>query len=75
VERVDGVKGISDRPVIRAPEAGIIFTRIDPMDPNTSMLVRTRPGWEELRAAILGLLPSRFISFDLCKYLNYCAVP
>ena len=59
MEKVEGVEGISSRPVLRVPEAGVIFTRIDPMDVNTSMLVRTRPGWEELRAAILGLLPNK----------------
>lgn len=59
VEPVEGVPGIPDRPVLRAPEEGVIFTRINPMETKTSMLIRTRPGWEELKAAILGVLPSR----------------
>ena len=32
----------------------VIFTRIDPSQGNTSMVIRPRPGWEELRAFLAG---------------------
>ena len=37
------------RPVVRLP-GGVVLTRIDPMRPETSMIMRIRPGWEELRS-------------------------
>lgn len=37
-----------NRLVVRIPELGLIFTRIDPSNKETSMLFRVRPGWPEL---------------------------
>jgi RNA polymerase II C-terminal domain phosphatase-like 1/2 len=42
------------RPVIRLQQGLIILTRIDPLNPKTSMLLRVRPGWNELRAFLAG---------------------
>lgn len=36
------------RPVARMPELGLIFTRIDPANKETSMVFRVRPGWSDL---------------------------
>ena len=49
------VAGSIQRPVIRRMDKAVVFTRIIPEQPETSMIVRFRPGWEELRAVILGL--------------------
>lgn len=38
------------RPVIRLKEGRIVLTRINPADRSTSVIVRVRPGWEELRS-------------------------
>ncbi|XP_078159971.1 CDPK adapter, putative (DUF1423) isoform X3 [Carex rostrata] len=37
------------RPVIRLLDRGIILTRINPSKRDTSVLVKIRPGWEEIR--------------------------
>ena len=43
------------RPVLRLPGGGgVVLTRIDPARRDTSMLVRVRPGWDELRAFLTG---------------------
>eukprot|EP00200_Dunaliella_tertiolecta_P007936 CAMPEP_0202376530 /NCGR_PEP_ID=MMETSP1127-20130417/7007_1 /ASSEMBLY_ACC=CAM_ASM_000462 /TAXON_ID=3047 /ORGANISM="Dunaliella tertiolecta, Strain CCMP1320" /LENGTH=841 /DNA_ID=CAMNT_0048974333 /DNA_START=163 /DNA_END=2685 /DNA_ORIENTATION=- len=44
------------RPVIRLQDGLIILTRIDPLNSKTSMLLRVRPGWNELRAFLAGEL-------------------
>ncbi|KAK9817895.1 hypothetical protein WJX72_003895 [[Myrmecia] bisecta] len=44
------------RPVIRLPNQGVVFTRIDPERRETSMIMRTRPGWEALRAYLTGAM-------------------
>lgn len=41
--------GVTQRPVIRLP-GGIVLTRIDPSQKDTSMIMRIRPGWDALRA-------------------------
>ena len=41
------------RPVLRLP-SGVVLTRIDPARRDTSMLVRVRPGWDDLRAFLTG---------------------
>ena len=41
--------GVTQRPVIRLP-GGIVLTRIDPLQKDTSMIMRIRPGWDALRA-------------------------
>ena len=51
---------VTFRPVIRLPSphcrgGQMIFTRIDPANVGTSMLVHVRPGWEELHAYLAGL--------------------
>lgn len=38
------------RPVIRLPELGLVFTRIDAERRETSMIMHIRPGWSSLRA-------------------------
>ena len=47
------------RPVIRLPSphvrgGSIVFTRIDPANRGTSMIIHTRPGWNELYAYLSG---------------------
>jgi RNA polymerase II C-terminal domain phosphatase-like 1/2 len=41
------------RPVVRLGN-GLFLTRIDPAIRQTSMLVRFRPGWQDLRKALAG---------------------
>ena len=56
----------TSRPVIRCMDRGFILTRIDPAQKETSMLVRIRPGWDDLRAQILGQNPR-----CACKLLSF----
>lgn len=49
-----GDANTTDRVVIRLPDYGLIFTRIDKYRRETSMIVRPRPGWNELRAYMAG---------------------
>jgi hypothetical protein len=37
-----------ERPVIRIPELGLIFSRIVADLPHTSLIMHVRPGWEDL---------------------------
>ena len=51
---------VTFRPVIRLPSphcrgGQMIFTRIDPANVGTSMLVHVRPGWEEMHGYLAGL--------------------
>jgi RNA polymerase II C-terminal domain phosphatase-like 1/2 len=51
---------VTFRPVIRLPSphcrgGQMIFTRIDPANKGTSMLVHVRPGWEEMYGYLAGL--------------------
>ena len=51
---------VTFRPVIRLPSphcrgGQMIFTRIDPANKGTSMLVHVRPGWEEMHGYLAGL--------------------
>lgn len=39
---------LQERPVIRL-QGGVVLTRIDPSNRDTSMIMRIRPGWEALR--------------------------
>ncbi|CAN7031891.1 hypothetical protein IGI04_031127 [Brassica rapa subsp. trilocularis] len=48
------------RPLIRLPEKNIILTRINPMIRDTSVLVRMRPSWEELRSYLTAKGRKRF---------------
>lgn len=43
-----------DRPVIRLDQPPVMLTRIDPAKKETSMILRPRPGWEELRSYLAG---------------------
>ena len=43
------------RPVLRLTGWGVHLTRIFPEDRSTSMLLRLRPGWGTLKAALLGI--------------------
>ena len=38
------------RPVVRLPERGLVFTRIAVDRRETSMIMHIRPGWDGLRA-------------------------
>lgn len=43
------------RPVVRLPGEGVVLTRVNPARRETSMLLRTRPGWNALRTYLEGL--------------------
>lgn len=43
------------RPVVRLPQEGAVLTRVSPGRRETSMLMRTRPGWAALRAYLEGM--------------------
>eukprot|EP00850_Spirogloea_muscicola_P004005 SM000017S02745 [mRNA] locus=s17:76845:83960:+ [translate_table: standard] len=51
------------RPIIRLPEKQLVLTRIDPANRDTSVLVKLRPAWEELRSYILHKDRKRFEPF------------
>eukprot|EP00850_Spirogloea_muscicola_P009942 SM000057S18372 [mRNA] locus=s57:209995:217420:- [translate_table: standard] len=51
------------RPIIRLPEKQLVLTRIDPTNRDTSVLVKLRPAWEELRSYILHKDRKRFEPF------------
>ncbi|XWS43835.1 hypothetical protein CRYUN_Cryun16bG0138500 [Craigia yunnanensis] len=48
------------RPVIRLQERNIVLTRINPEIRDTSVLVRLRPAWEELRSYLIAKGRKRF---------------
>ncbi|KAF5177231.1 Rna polymerase ii c-terminal domain phosphatase-like [Thalictrum thalictroides] len=48
------------RPLIRLPEKNIILTRINPAVRDTSVLVRLRPAWEDLRNYLTARGRKRF---------------
>ncbi|CAN6235709.1 unnamed protein product [Urochloa humidicola] len=48
------------RPVIRLQEKNIILTRINPSVRDTSVLVRLRPAWDELRSYLIARGRKRF---------------
>ncbi|KAL5806939.1 hypothetical protein ACOSQ3_029823 [Xanthoceras sorbifolium] len=48
------------RPVIRFPERNIVLTRINPEIRDTSVLVRLRPAWEDLRSYLIAKGRKRF---------------
>ncbi|WOL09845.1 RNA polymerase II C-terminal domain phosphatase-like 1 [Canna indica] len=48
------------RPVIRLQEKNIILTRVNPMIRDTSVLVRLRPAWEDLRSYLTARGRKRF---------------
>ncbi|KFK28749.1 hypothetical protein AALP_AA7G041800 [Arabis alpina] len=48
------------RPLIRLQEKNLILTRINPMIRDTSVLVRLRPSWEELRSYLTAKGRKRF---------------
>ncbi|KAL6911881.1 hypothetical protein ACP4OV_000686 [Aristida adscensionis] len=48
------------RPVIRLQEKSIILTRINPLIRDTSVLVRLRPAWEDLRSYLIARGRKRF---------------
>ncbi|KAL8224690.1 hypothetical protein R6Q57_017247 [Mikania cordata] len=51
------------RPVIRLPEKNIVLTRINPEIRDTSVLVRLRPAWEDLRSYLIAKGRKRFEVF------------
>ncbi|CAD7703580.1 unnamed protein product [Ostreobium quekettii] len=58
-ETVESGNGVTSRPIIRIPEAGLVLTRIDSSKPETSMVIRIRPGWENLRAYLSGQMENK----------------
>ncbi|KAJ7961255.1 RNA polymerase II C-terminal domain phosphatase-like [Quillaja saponaria] len=48
------------RPIIRLPEKNIVLTRINPEVRDTSVLVRLRPAWEDLRSYLTAKGRKRF---------------
>ncbi|TQD81042.1 hypothetical protein C1H46_033395 [Malus baccata] len=48
------------RPIIRLPEKNIVLTRINPENRDTSVLVRLRPAWEDLRSYLTAKGRKRF---------------
>ncbi|GJX38965.1 RNA polymerase II C-terminal domain phosphatase-like protein 2 isoform X2 [Tanacetum coccineum] len=48
------------RPIIRLPEKNLVLTRINPEIRDTSVLVRLRPAWEELRSYLIAKGRKRF---------------
>lgn len=48
------------RPIIRLQEKSIILTRINPLIRDTSVLVRLRPAWDDLRSYLIARGRKRF---------------
>ncbi|KVH89550.1 Double-stranded RNA-binding [Cynara cardunculus var. scolymus] len=48
------------RPLIRLQEKNVILTRINPLIRDTSVLVRLRPAWEDLRSYLIARGRKRF---------------
>ncbi|XP_052116198.1 RNA polymerase II C-terminal domain phosphatase-like 2 isoform X3 [Arachis duranensis] len=48
------------RPIVRLPEKNIVLTRINPEIRDTSVLVRLRPAWEDLRCYLTAKGRKRF---------------
>ncbi|XP_011094992.1 RNA polymerase II C-terminal domain phosphatase-like 2 isoform X2 [Sesamum indicum] len=48
------------RPVVRLPEKNIVLTRINPENRDTSVLVRLRPAWEDLKSYLTAKGRKRF---------------
>ncbi|KAI3823925.1 hypothetical protein L1987_05370 [Smallanthus sonchifolius] len=48
------------RPIIRLQEKNVILTRINPLIRDTSVLVRLRPAWEDLRSYLIARGRKRF---------------
>lgn len=55
----DGLEKVY-RPVIRLPEKNTVLTRINPEIRDTSVLVKLRPAWEELRSYLTANTRKRF---------------
>lgn len=56
-----GDGGEIERPVIRlmrGEDYVTVFTRIDPANANTSMIIRVRAGWEKLKQELMATLES-----------------
>ncbi|KAJ3680335.1 hypothetical protein LUZ60_016613 [Juncus effusus] len=63
VPRLSDVYPLMTRPIIRLPDRGIILTRINPSVRDTSVLVKMRPAWEELRSYVTARGRKRFEVF------------
>lgn len=55
----DGIHRVV-RPVVRLPEKNIVLTRINPENRDTSVLVRLRPAWEDLKNYLTAKGRKRF---------------
>ncbi|CAO2841687.1 unnamed protein product [Amaranthus hypochondriacus] len=51
------------RPVVRLPDKNLVLTRINPENRDTSVLVRLRPAWDELRSYLTAKGRKRFEVF------------
>lgn len=64
------------RPVIRMKDErglddSLILTRINPAERRTSMIIRVRPGWEELRAYLAGETDNKQRCVLLCVFCAF----
>ncbi|KAG6531628.1 hypothetical protein ZIOFF_005444 [Zingiber officinale] len=63
VPPIPGVQERITRPVIRMKERNIVLTRINPENHDTSVFVRLRPAWEDLRSYLTAKGRRRFEVF------------
>ncbi|GJP74394.1 hypothetical protein CLOP_g4980 [Closterium sp. NIES-67] len=63
VTPVDGQSLPPSRPVLRLPHQNIVLTRIFPENRDTSVLVRMRPSWDDLRSYFSTKGRKRFEAF------------
>ncbi|XP_074577536.1 RNA polymerase II C-terminal domain phosphatase-like 2 [Curcuma longa] len=63
VPPIPGVQERITRPVIRMQERNIVLTRINPENRDTSVFVRLRPAWEDLRSYLTAKGRRRFEVF------------
>ncbi|XP_047333951.1 RNA polymerase II C-terminal domain phosphatase-like 2 isoform X2 [Impatiens glandulifera] len=56
----NGNERVVVRPIIRIPEKNTVLTRINPENRDTSVLVRLRPAWEDLRSYLTAKGRKRF---------------
>lgn len=60
VQPLSGSHQLLTRPIIRLNEKNIILTRVNPAIRDTSVLVRLRPAWEDLRSYLTAKGRKRF---------------
>ncbi|KAL6998413.1 protein-serine,threonine phosphatase [Sarracenia purpurea var. burkii] len=76
LEEVSPLSGSHERvvrPVIRLPERNMVLTRINPEIRDTSVLVRLRPAWEDLRSYLTAKGRKRQAPFTENNFITDCA--